>query len=111
MNNNCKTCGHDKVFHRIGGGNGVPVGQEYCDDRHGDKCSCRKFVELPGHVEHDGWAQSLASPSKPTPADRMHDAVATFLIDVMKDECTPHWIRIRACEIASMAYGYERRKV
>ncbi len=45
----CSACGHARVFHqvgtgRIGMGNGVPKGTEFCDDRHADPCGCRKFV-------------------------------------------------------------------
>lgn len=42
----CRSCGHSKVFHQIGRGTGVPLGVKYCDDRHADPCSCKKFVPL-----------------------------------------------------------------
>lgn len=42
----CKLCGHARVFHQVGTGNGVPVGVGYCDDRHGEKCTCKAFVPL-----------------------------------------------------------------
>lgn len=42
---NCEACGHDRVFHQIGTGHGVPIGQEFCDDRHDDPCDCAGFVE------------------------------------------------------------------
>lgn len=41
----CAACGHARVFHQIGTGNGVPVGQPYCDDRHAPQpCRCREFI-------------------------------------------------------------------
>lgn len=40
----CGTCGHARVFHQVGTGSGVPVGQAYCDDRHAPPCACRQFV-------------------------------------------------------------------
>jgi hypothetical protein len=43
----CTTCGHSRVFHDIGTGNGVPIGQDYCDDRHADSCNCRGFQSRP----------------------------------------------------------------
>lgn len=42
----CRSCGHSKVFHQIGRGTGVPFGVEYCDDRHDDPCSCKKFIPV-----------------------------------------------------------------
>lgn len=42
----CQSCGHARCFHQVGQGNGVPIGVEYCDDRHADPCSCKKFVPL-----------------------------------------------------------------
>lgn len=39
--NLCAACGCDFVFHQIGTGNGVPVGQPFCDDRYADPCHCR----------------------------------------------------------------------
>lgn len=42
----CSACGHARVFHQIGTGTGVPVGREYCDDRHSDPCSCQKFIPI-----------------------------------------------------------------
>lgn len=41
----CIACGHARCFHNDGTGNGVPVGKEYCDDRHSDPCLCTGFVE------------------------------------------------------------------
>lgn len=46
----CSSCGHERRFHRIGTGAGVPVGQEYCDDRHSAPCSCVKFEQRLGGV-------------------------------------------------------------
>lgn len=40
----CAACGHDRVFHRVGTGNGVPVGKAFCDDRHAEKCGCVGFA-------------------------------------------------------------------
>ena len=45
MSDICKACGHDKVFHQVGRGAGVPVGKEFCDDRHAPRCSCAGFVQ------------------------------------------------------------------
>lgn len=42
----CLKCGHAKVFHQIGTGNGVPVGQAFCDDRHDKPCSCQGFIPI-----------------------------------------------------------------
>lgn len=39
----CRACGHDRIFHQVGTGDGVPLGQQFCDDRHGDPCDCRGF--------------------------------------------------------------------
>ena len=49
MNNGdiCESCGHARVFHQIGRGDTVPVGQTYCDDRHAAPCACTKFVDSP----------------------------------------------------------------
>ena len=44
-NDPCAACGCDRVFHQIGTGNGVPVGQPYCDDRYAAPCDCRGFVK------------------------------------------------------------------
>jgi len=52
------TCGHPRAFHRIGTGNGVPVGEAYCDDRYDEPCDCRGFVDRmsassePSYREH-----------------------------------------------------------
>jgi len=43
----CSRCGHDRVFHRLGTGNGVAVGKAFCDDRHAPPCDCAGFVALP----------------------------------------------------------------
>lgn len=40
----------------------------------------------------------------------LNDAIALLLADMIKDENTPQWIRIRACDIAALAYGIERSK-
>jgi hypothetical protein len=40
----CATCGHHRVFHRIGTGNGVPIGKPFCDDRYSSECNCTGFV-------------------------------------------------------------------
>lgn len=42
----CGACGHDRAFHQIGTGNGVPVGTKFCDDRHAPPCGCTGFVPL-----------------------------------------------------------------
>lgn len=39
----CAGCGHDRCFHQIGTGHGVPLGVEFCDDRHGPECNCIGF--------------------------------------------------------------------
>lgn len=39
----CAACGHDRCFHQIGTGHGVPLGVEFCDDRHGPECNCIGF--------------------------------------------------------------------
>lgn len=58
-NDVCLSCGHSRVFHRVGTGDGVPVGQAYCDDRHGPLCSCTGFLEAdpvnhPSHYTSGG---------------------------------------------------------
>lgn len=66
----CATCGHDRVFHRIGTGvfhrigtgSGVPIGVEYCDDRHSDPCDCRGFKKRAPSVYIIG---SLRNPRVP----------------------------------------------
>lgn len=40
----CTFCGHIRACHQIGTGNGVPLGQEFCDDRHAPPCNCTGFV-------------------------------------------------------------------
>lgn len=52
MSDLCATCGHDRAFHGVGLGDGVPLGQGYCDDRHGERCACGGFVSMrpPGPV-------------------------------------------------------------
>lgn len=46
-NGSCTKCGHQRIFHEIGTGNGVPVGKAYCDDRHASPCSCTGFTSTP----------------------------------------------------------------
>jgi hypothetical protein len=68
VSDECTACGHDRVFHREGTGNGVPVGKWYCDDRYSDPCDCAGFVD----------------PTRPRPltADDLQDALQA-LVDVV----------------------------
>jgi hypothetical protein len=48
----CARCGHARVFHQIGTGSGVQVGQAFCDDRHSDPCNCTGFVTWSASCVH-----------------------------------------------------------
>jgi hypothetical protein len=52
----CAACGHDRVFHQVGTGNGVPAGVPFCDDRHGPRCSCIAFVSVDSRVDREARA-------------------------------------------------------
>lgn len=64
VDSTCAACGHAKVFHGIGRGDGVPVGRGYCDDRHADPCGCTGYVEgaFPEKKLHDHPVR-LATPA------------------------------------------------
>jgi hypothetical protein len=70
VSDECASCGHDRVFHREGTGNGVPIGKGYCDDRYSDPCNCTGFVE------------AGVEPPGPDRADELQDALQA-LVDVV----------------------------
>lgn len=64
----CAACGHDRVFHQVGTGNGVPVGVHYCDDRHALPCNCKGFVPMPIRTIMDEYLHAKLIEEYPAPA-------------------------------------------